>query len=275
MIPVAAVSLQPALDSAQELVRAAVAILPRVVLAAAVIGLTGFASGVVSRGARALVDRQNRIVQDPFLPDLAASVARFVCWGVGLVLILHVLGWAGVARTAVASVGIAGVALGFAFRDIVENFVASVLLSIHRPFEVGQVIETNGFKGRVAGFDLRTTLLHTDAGLEVQIPNAEVYKKPLVNFSKLPVRQSTVEVRLPPTAPLDRAVEVGVEALFGVPGVLDSPPPRARLVQVQPDALAVAFTFSVDQRRAELDTVEPAARAVLRRVLDREGLLRG
>ncbi len=75
----------------------------------------------------------------------------------------------------IAGLGVIGLAVGFALRDILENFLAGILLLLQRPFGLGELIEVAGQTGRVSEISLRATTLLTDQGEEVIIPNAMVY----------------------------------------------------------------------------------------------------
>jgi len=78
---------------------------------------------------------------------------------------------------------VVGLALGFAFRDIAENFIASMLLGVRRPFQIGDFITVAGKSGSVLSLNTRATLLITPEGTTSRIPNAVIYKETLVNAS--------------------------------------------------------------------------------------------
>src|SRR5690606_22705702 len=98
-------------------------------------------------------------------------------------IILRVFGLTQLAMTVVGGTGLIGLALGIAFRDITENFLASIFLSMHRPFETGDLVEITGETGYVQQLNVRTTILMTLDGNLVQIPTASVYKNNLRNFT--------------------------------------------------------------------------------------------
>jgi small-conductance mechanosensitive channel len=83
----------------------------------------------------------------------------------------------------IGGTGLIGLVVGIAFRDITENFLASVFLSMQRPFETGDLLEVSGVTGYVQQLNMRTTILMTLDGNLVQIPNANVYKSNLRNFT--------------------------------------------------------------------------------------------
>jgi small-conductance mechanosensitive channel len=82
------------------------------------------------------------------------------------------------------ALGVGGIALAFAAQDLLSNFVAGILLQIRRPFRVGEQISSNDHEVTVNDVNLRTTVLRTYDGLVVHLPNAEVLKHPIVNYTR-------------------------------------------------------------------------------------------
>lgn len=141
----------------------------------------------------------------------------------GLVLFLRITGLTGVAITVVSGTGLFGLVLGFAFRDIAENFLASVLLSISTPFRLGDVIEVNGYKGVVSKVTARGTVLVDFDGNHIQIANADVYKATLKNFSANPKMRQQFTVGIGYDASVEQAQRVCLDVCRNHPTVLDDP----------------------------------------------------
>lgn len=95
--------------------------------------------------------------------------------------------------TLIASLGVAGFALGFALKDILENFIAGILLLFARPFETGDQVKLGDYEGTVTDIQIRTTTLHTYSGEQVFIPNSNVFSNPVVNHTRLGKRRYTVD----------------------------------------------------------------------------------
>lgn len=112
----------------------------------------------------------------------------------GVYIVLRVSGLTQLALTVVGGTGLIGLALGIAFRDITENFLASIFLSMQQPFETGDLVEITGVTGYVQQLNVRTTILMTLEGNLVQIPNASVYKSNIRNFTTNPNRREVFEV---------------------------------------------------------------------------------
>ncbi|HCS51920.1 MAG TPA: mechanosensitive ion channel protein MscS, partial [Planctomycetaceae bacterium] len=117
-----------------------------------------------------------RRVKSNLLRDVASRAVAVPVFVLGLYLVLKVSGLTRLAVTVLGGTGLLGLILGFAFRDIAENFLSSILISIQRPFAGGDLIQVAGFKGFVQSVNTRSTLLMTIEGNHVQIPNATIYK---------------------------------------------------------------------------------------------------
>jgi small conductance mechanosensitive channel len=89
--------------------------------------------------------------------------------------------------------GVLLLAVAFAFQDIASSFFAGLLITVRQPFEIGDIIETNGIKGTASEMSLRTTEIRTFEGTTVRIPNKRIFQAPLVNYSHLGKRRVHVE----------------------------------------------------------------------------------
>ena len=114
----------------------------------------------------------------------------------GVYVVLRVSGLTQLALTVVGGTGLIGLAVGIAFRDITENFLASVFLSMQRPFDTGDLIEVAEVTGYVQQLNVRTTIVMTLEGNVVQVPNAKVYKSNIRNFTTNPSRREDFVVTI-------------------------------------------------------------------------------
>ncbi len=121
-------------------------------------------------------------MQDPLLAAFIANLLKVVFIIIGFLFMFRVIGLTGVAQSILAGAGISAFIIGFALRDIGENFLAGILLAFKRPFSVGDIIETNGVKGKVVALNLRDTQIKS-ASKNIYIPNALLIKNTLINFN--------------------------------------------------------------------------------------------
>lgn len=124
------------------------------------------------------------------------------------------------------SLGFFSIAVGFAFRDILENLLAGILLLFRSPFRTGDEVDIEGTRGRVVEINLRETVIRTYDGRQVLIPNATVYKSSLVVQTGYDAVRTEVVVGVAYESDLDQARQVALEAVRGVAGVRDDPAPQ-------------------------------------------------
>ena len=134
---------------------------------------------------RALIRRRLKNgTHDPLLIIFIGRVVMLIMIIIGLAIFLNQLGLGNAAGGILAGAGVSAIILGFAFKDIGENFIAGFFLAFSRGFNVGDVIEVSGLKGKVTALSLRTTHLRTFDGKDVFIPNAILVKNPLLNYTR-------------------------------------------------------------------------------------------
>ncbi|MDZ4759537.1 MAG: mechanosensitive ion channel family protein [Alphaproteobacteria bacterium] len=196
--------------------------LPYIIFGLFTLVLSAGAGWLAARATRAFFRKRVR----------AKLLLGVVAWGAGLLvflagayIVLRVSGLTQLALTIVGGTGLVGLAVGIAFRDITENFLSSIFLSVQRPFESGDLIEVVGVTGFVQQLNIRTTVLMTLSGNLVQIPNALVYKSTLRNFSANPNRREDFVVGIGYDDPIDKAQEVARKVLANHPAVLNDPEP--------------------------------------------------
>lgn len=179
---------------------------------------------VGGRIARALIRRVvARSRADDFLGDLFGRIANYLFLAFGLVYAMETLGIA--AGPVLGALGIVGIALAFAFQDILENFVAGVILQIQRPFTSGDEIVTADHEGTITAVDARTITLATPDGETVRIPSAEVIKNPIINHTQNGRRRTTIQVGVAYDSDLPHARSVALDAVKSVAGVHPHPAP--------------------------------------------------
>ena len=143
----------------------------------------------------------------------------------GTYIVLRVSGLTQLALTLVGGTGLIGLAVGIAFREITENFLASIFLSIQRPFETADLIEVSGVTGYVQQLNMRTTIVMALDGNLVQIPNASVYKSNIRNFTTNSNRREDFVVGIGYDDSINQAQEIALRVLADHPAILSDPEP--------------------------------------------------
>ncbi len=140
---------------------------------------------LIGYGLRALIKRRlNKGTNDPLLISFIGRVVMLTMIIIGLVIFLNQLGLGKAASGVLAGAGVSAIILGFAFKDIGENFIAGFFLAFSRGFNIGDVIEVQGIKGKVTALNLRNTHIRTFDGKDIFMPNALLIKNPLSNFTR-------------------------------------------------------------------------------------------
>lgn len=228
-------------------------------------------------GAGALATRFARV----FLrPRIRAKLLRnVVAWGtgalvllVGVYVILRVSGLTQLALTVVGGTGLIGLAVGIAFRDITENFLASVFLSMQQPFETGDLVEVSGVTGFVQQLNVRTTIVMTLEGNLVQIPNASVYKSPLRNFSSNANRREDFVVGIGYDDSIGEAQEIALNVLANHPAVLNEPEPSVLADSLGPSTVNLRVYFWLDGREHSWLKVRSAVIRLVKLAFQKHGI---
>ena len=213
-------SFTPALNEVRALLYKGLASLPLIALALVILPLAFYAASLVGRATDWALSRQ---VESPFLRSVIARTVSIPVFLIGLYIVLQVAGLTQLALSLLGGAGVVGIIVGFAFRDIAENFLASLLLSIRQPFRRGDYIAVGGQEGTVQSMNTRSTLLLSREGNHIQIPNASVFKSTIVNFSAAAARQEYLEVGIGYEASIAAAQEVIRKVLADHAAVLSEP----------------------------------------------------
>lgn len=170
--------------------------------------------------------------------------------------------------TIAASFGVVGIVVGFALKDLLENFVAGVIILWQRPFNLRDQIRIGSNAGTVHEITFRTTTLLTDDGIEVLIPNAQIFNQAVYNLSATGARRSEVIVSCPAGSDLERARAALEAAVADVPGVRRQPPPEALLLGGSDGSAELHLRYWTAPGSDVVAAVESSVRSALRAALD-------
>ncbi len=154
-----------------------------------------------------------RWIENRFAGDMVRHLTRIALVGVGVLIALELLNATALVGAALGAAGVVGVAVGFAFRDIMENYLAGILLSMRHPFERNDFVSIDGNEGKVVRLTSRATVLLTFAGNHLRIPNSKVFKTVLLNYTRNPFRRLDFQVSIGVNEDLMAAQKLGVDAL--------------------------------------------------------------
>lgn len=193
--------------------------LPRLGLGLLLLVFVGLIAKLTTRGFRLVLDKR----LNPLLRDVAARVSSILVFLLGFYLALQVAGLSGLSATVLGGTGIAGLIAGIAFRDLLENYLASILISIRNPFKIGDLIEIMEHMGIVEKVTTRGTVLMNLDGNHVQIPNALVYKSVIRNYTANPKQREMFEIGIGFDNDASFAQKTAMKVMGNHPAVLKEP----------------------------------------------------
>lgn len=241
-----AFDVKPAIEQVEELLKSAVRASPIAVLALVVLLLSWFATKLTVRLSASFLERRLRNGLLVEVGSRTLAIPVFVC---GLYLVLQISGLTGVAVTVAGGTGLAGLIVGIAFHDILENFLASILISVQHPFLVGDLIQVDNKMGFVQRVTTRGTVLMAYDGTYIQIPNSTMYKSTIHNFTANPKMRQEFVVAIGLTDPVDMAQNAAVKVLREHPAILQEPEPMVLVDEITGGGVNLRVYFWVDARQ--------------------------
>ena len=245
-----------------------VANLPLLLAAVAIIALAAWIGGFVSRRLHLLRLRTD----NPYMNGLIRNVVRTVIVLGGVLIALDLLNATALVTAVLGSAGVVGLVLGFAFKDIAENYIAGILLSLRQPFAPGNLVVIDGNEGRVVALHSRTTVLMTLDGNELRLPNALVFKAIILNYSRNPRRRFDFTIAIDPAQSIRSAQSLALEQICTIEGVLVDPGPSWTVQEYSPTGIVLRFFGWVDQRESDLGKVRSEAIRLVKGAFARAGI---
>ncbi|MCA9078003.1 MAG: mechanosensitive ion channel [Planctomycetaceae bacterium] len=261
--------LTPAWNELRMLGRDAVLGMPLFIVGLVLLLLTWYAARLSVGVAHRVFERR---MDNRLLRQVAARAVAIPVFLIGLYLVLRISGLTQMAATVVGGTGLIGLVIGIAFRDIAENFLASILISTQRPFAIGDLIKIEDQHGFVQSVTTRGTLLMTLDGNHVQIPNATVYKATIRNFTANPKIRQDFTVGVGYDDSLSAAQETALSVLREHPTVLDDPEPWVLVEQLGAATVNLRVYFWIDGNKHSVLKVRSAIVRQVKGAFDQAGI---
>ncbi|HZX80898.1 MAG TPA: mechanosensitive ion channel family protein [Lysobacter sp.] len=225
----------------------------------AVAGLIVLLAGWVGRAISRRIHLSRLSANNPYIDALVARIVNWAILLVGLLIALDLLEATAVVGALLGSAGVVGIAIGFAFRDIAENYVAGILLSLRRGFSPGDHVLIDRYEGKVVALTSRRTLLMTFDGVQVAVPNALVFKSVVSNYSQNPTRRFEFTMVIDTNESIREAQEAALAQLSQIPGVLADPAPSWAVDGYLGGGIQLKFQAWVNQRESDMGKVRSEA----------------
>ena len=212
-----------------------------------------------------------RVTPNIFLAELIAGSVRVIFILIGIFIGLDILNATALLGAVLGGAGVIGLAVGFALRDTVDNYMSSIMLSIRQPFRANDHVLIGEQEGRVVRLTSRATILMTLDGNHLRIPNATVFKAEILNYSRNPQRRFSFELGVDANDDPAAAIETGLRAINSQVFVLDDPEATAEIREVGDSNIIIAFHGWIDQRESDFNKARGAAIRVTKNALEASG----
>lgn len=258
----------PAYEKLQQMGRTFVVKLPLIGTAILILLLAVVISKILTRRNGWL----RKISSSSMGRQLALRITRLAIYLTALLIALELLEATAIVGAIVGAAGLAGIALGFAFKNIVENYLAGVLLSTRNPFEIGDAVEIDGKTGKIALLTARDTVLVTFDGNHLRIPNGVVMNSTLLNYSRNPLRRFDFYVGVSPDFDLGEVKRISMENLKRNPAVLMEPAPMVVVDNLGDSTVMIRIFAWINQSKHDLAKAKSESIRLIKEAFDEEGI---
>ncbi|MFQ6553082.1 mechanosensitive ion channel domain-containing protein [Aestuariibius insulae] len=261
--------LDPAMDRLASRLTQILSAFPLLLVALFVFGLIVFAGIAISR----LKEPWERLAPNAFIAQIYRQIIRLLFIIGGLVIALDIMGATALLGTILGAAGIIGLAIGFAVRDTVENFIASVMLSFRQPFRPNDVVEVEGHEqGKVIRLTSRATILLSFDGNHIRIPNAIVFKSRITNFTRNPERRFLFEIGVASDADLAAIRKLATQVVRDLAFTLAEPEPLVWIDRIGDGAIFLTVTGWIDQRETSIHRARGEALRQVKNAIEAAGV---
>lgn len=260
--------LGPALDRFEERTLRVVYSLPLLLVGLVVLWLAWRFSRWLS--TRAWIGKRTH--DNPFMTDIVRQLVRAGVMVGAILFVLDLLELTALVGAVLGAAGVATLAIGFAFRDLIENYIASVLLSLRQPFEPNDLVQIGDHLGQVSRLTSRATVLITPDGNHVRIPNATVFKAEMVNYSRNPYRRFEFDVGVDVELELQPVQAMAEAVVGGIGGVLDDPKPFCLVMELGDSSVVLRVFAWVNQGEHDFGRVRSEAIRRVKEAFDTAGI---
>jgi small conductance mechanosensitive channel len=263
------IHLSGALTTIQNMVNGLIALLPNLVVAVLFFVLSLFLGGAVRTVVRRVTLQHKQHVS---LGLLLGRLTQGIIIFIGALIAFAIAIPSFKPSQVIQLLGISGVAIGFAFKDIFQNFLAGMLLLLTEPFRIGDQIVVGAFEGTVEDIQTRATMIRTYDGRRVVIPNAELFTGSVVVNTAFDFRRTEYEVGIGYGENIDNVKALMMQAIKAVPGVVTDPAPDVLTVALAPSTVNLRARWWSQPHKGEVLKVQDQVISSIFNLLNRKGI---
>ena len=245
-----------------------VRLLPNIVVALVVLAIFYLLGLLVRRAFLAWARRRERVN----LGQVFGSFLKWVMVLLGVLLALTIVVPTLRPGDLIAGLGVSSVAIGFAFKDILQNWLAGLLLLFRQPFAIGDQIIVEGYEGTVERIETRATYIRTYDGRRVIIPNADVYTNSVLVNTANDARRSQYDVGIGYGDDIGEARKAMEAAVRSVAAVERNPAPDVLAWELADFSVVMRVRWWTDARRADVVEVRSQVIQAVKEALDAAGI---
>jgi small conductance mechanosensitive channel len=240
-------------------------LLPSLIAALVVFAVGLYIASIVKRLVRRGVERRTQNAQPITL------LSQLSYWLVVILVAAISLQMVGFNLTAfLAGLGIAGITIGFALQDVSKNFIAGVLMLIQQPFDIGEMIEVDGYVGKVEAIDLRATQIRTADGKLVLIPNGQVMISAITNFSRAKARRVAIKTGVAYESEPESVHRTALAAIADIQGLLSDPAPEVLYEGFGSTSMDLIIYFWIDTSQTNVANAMDAGLKAIKEAFEQE-----
>ena len=257
-------------DRIQGMINGFIVLLPNIVLALIVFAIFFAVARAIKRVVKRLTrDRHQARNLGLVLGRLAQGTILLIGLFVALSIVIPTFR----AGDLIQLLGISGVAIGFAFRDILQNFLAGILILLTEPFQINDQIVFKDFEGTVENIETRATTIRTYDGRRIVIPNSELFTNSVTVNTAFESRRLQYDVGIGYGDDIDRAKKLMLEALHSVPEILKDPAPDVLLMELAESTVNIRVRWWINPpRRADDLASRDKVLSIIKKTLVENGI---
>ncbi len=181
--------------------------------------------------------------KDPLVSDFLVNIVSAILSIFLLVACLSILGWGSITNKILAGAGITTFIIGFALKDIGENFLAGIIMAFRRPFKIGDLIQVLDVKGRVRSMSLRETTIKSLDGIDVYMPNALIINNPLQNYTSDSLLRTEFNIAVDFENDIEKVLCIVENTISTFNEVVKTPQPQAVISEITGGYITIKSLF--------------------------------
>lgn len=196
--------------------------------------------------------------------NFTSQIVGFILKSIVVFATLYLLGLSSFTNKLLAGAGLLTFVIGFALKDIGENFLAGIILAFKSPFRLDDLIEVNGIIGHVKDISIRETLIKTPDGKDVFLPNSIILKNPLYNYTLDGYLRYEFNIGIAYENNPTEAIKIVLETVKNVEGVLNGDKePAVTINELVTNSININVKFWIDTFKSTKRTVHNSLRSQL------------